>query len=255
MGYMYNLNVGCGDSTVIQTPTATFLVDCHDIDRHTNLLPQGKLLRGVFITHQHHDHYSGLRYLRENRYTIEYLFFSPYNRQQGDPSISIEEWNEFNDHRAYFQAMGTKVYQPYRQASFEKPYWGPDGLRFWILGPAKAIATDEAREIHDACLVFKVDMGTRKCLFTGDASDVNLAYIANNTTHCCDDILHASHHGSINGAEESFIQKCNADYTVISTKPGVHENVPHPDALAMYARHTKKRIYRTDIDGTLTWSF
>ena len=58
---------------MIQTGAATILVDCHDIQRHARLLPKSKVLRGVFITHQHHDHHSGLAYLRSAGYKIEWL--------------------------------------------------------------------------------------------------------------------------------------------------------------------------------------
>lgn len=37
-----------------------------------SFLPKNKTLRGVFITHQHSDHYSGLQYLRGEGYAIEY---------------------------------------------------------------------------------------------------------------------------------------------------------------------------------------
>ena len=69
-------------------------------------------------------------------------------------------------------------------------------MSFEIIGPAVNIATCATRELHDACLVIKANMGRRCCLFTGDASDANLKWIADNTTDYCNDILHASHHGS-----------------------------------------------------------
>ena len=48
MGTLYHLDVGCADASLIQTPTATFLIDCHDIDRYSHLLPANKKVRGVF---------------------------------------------------------------------------------------------------------------------------------------------------------------------------------------------------------------
>jgi len=219
-----------------------------------SISPASKRLRGVFVTHQHDDHYSGLAYLRANNYAINYLVYSPYQRRYGDESVTKEEWDEFNSHKEYFEKHGTKLYPVYRQISFKEPWWNTSGIRFWMLGPDRRIAQRDTRELHDACLVFKAHMGTRKCLFTGDASDTNLVYVAASTTHICDDILHASHHGSINGADLSFIKKCNADYTVIPTEAGIYDNVPHPTALRRYKEHTKEKVYRTD-DGTVTWTF
>lgn len=64
MGTLYHLNVGCADASVIKTSSATFLIDCHNIEDYADLLPRDKELCGVFITHQHEDHYSGLGYLK-----------------------------------------------------------------------------------------------------------------------------------------------------------------------------------------------
>jgi beta-lactamase superfamily II metal-dependent hydrolase len=253
MGTLHFLNVGCADATVIISDTATFLVDCQDIGNYRELLPADKIIKALFLTHQHDDHYAGLQYLRDRGYKIEYLIYSPYERRRGDISITLDEWNEFNEHREYFEGKGTKTYKPFKQESFDKPWWTVAGLKFWMLGPNVSIATSETRELHDACLVFRADMGTRKCLFTGDASDVNLEGVAE-INHICDDILHASHHGSINGAHLAFIKKCRADYTVISTAAGVHENIPHPTAIQRYKDNTAVKVYRTD-DGSIKFTF
>ena len=255
MGALHHLKVGCADASVIKTPSATFLIDCHNIEDHSHLLPSNKNLRGVFITHQHDDHYSGLGYLKDKGYTIDHLIYSPYERRYNDQSVTIKEWNEFNEYRDYFKKIGTKLHNPYRQQSFAKPWWETNGVSFNMIGPAKSIATNNARELHDACLVIKAITGERMCLFTGDASDSNLKYIADNTKNCCDDILHASHHGSINGANLDFIKKCKAGYTVVSTKSGVYENVPHPTAMQRYRDNTRNKVYRTDQDDSLKWTF
>lgn len=111
MGNLHFLDVGCADATIITTDTATFLVDCHNIGDYSHLLPLTKKLRGVFITHQHYDHCSGLEHLRNKGYRVEFLIYSPYDRRYGDASVTIEEWNEFNDHVRYFEANGTKLFR------------------------------------------------------------------------------------------------------------------------------------------------
>jgi len=256
VGSLHCLNVGCADASVIITGTATFLVDCHEIGDHSGLLPASKVLRGVFITHQHADHYDGLSYLKDNGYAIEHLIYSPYKRRYLDNSVTYDEWNEFNGLRDHFSAQGTKLYTPYRQLEFGgKAWWSTDGLKFEIIGPHQSTADSETRELHDACLVIKAILGSRACLFAGDASDANLAYIAANTNNFCNDILHASHHASLEGADLGFIKKCNAQYTLISTASGKYENVPHPTALKRYDDNTAQDVRRTDVDGSWKWTF
>lgn len=147
------------------------------------------------------------------------------------------------------------MYTPNRQESFDKPFWNIDGIRFWMLGPQAEIASSETRELHGACLVFRADCAQRTCTFTGDTSDRNLNWIGQNTANICNDILHASHHGSMNGADLDFIKACNAKFTVVSTESGIHENVPDPAALKRYKGNTAQKVYRTDVDGALTWTF
>jgi beta-lactamase superfamily II metal-dependent hydrolase len=250
---MYHLKVGCAAASIISTD-GTFLVDCHNIHEHSHLLPTDKRLRGVFITHQHHDHYSGLEYLRKKGYVIDCLIYSPYERRYGDNSVTVEEWNEFKSHREYFEGQGTKTYAPYRQGSFDKPWWDTNGVQYWIVGPAQSVATSDTRELHDGCLVIRATIGKRICCFTGDASDTNLNYVARNTNNYCNDILRASHHGSLNGADLDFIKGASAQYTVISTEPGVYDNIPHPTALKRYQDNTAKTVYRTDAFGTVVWT-
>lgn len=255
MGELHHLSVGCADCSVIKSDYHTFLVDCHGIGDNAHLLPKNKNLMGVFITHQHYDHFDGLGYLKDNGYSISYLIYSPYERRYNDRSVDYQEWQDFCSYRDYFERKGTQLRAPYRQDDFGKPYWEIDGLRFLVLGPVSHIAKSETRELHDACLVLHASLGIRKCLFTGDSSDTSLNYVAKNTTNICNDILTASHHGSINGADLDFIKACKAEYTIVSTKSGVHENIPSPTAMQRYRDNTSQKVFRTDTDGSVKSTF
>ncbi len=258
MGELYCLKVGCGDCSIIISEGNTYLVDCHGIGEYSRYLPSSKQLTGVFITHQHEDHFSGLNYLRDNGYNIDFLIYSPYERRYSDNSVTIEEWHEFEGLKDHFVSKGTKIRQPYRQTKWgnENRWWQPTTrVGFEIIGPHKELVESDTREINDASLVIKACLGGRSCLFTGDASDTSLELIARETNKYCGDILHASHHGSLAGAQLEFIKKAKSQHTVISTKSGVYSNVPHPTALQRYEANTGEKVYRTDTFGTVKCAF
>lgn len=255
MGELHHLKAGCGDCSIIKTTSDTFLVDTRNVEEYTYLLPANRRLRGVFITHQHYDHFDGLRFLKAEGFKIDFLIYSPFERRYGDNSVQYEEWQEFNALRDYFIGVGTEIRTPYRQPDMSKPWWDAGEAQFWLLGPSATVARSDTRQLHDASLVIHAQLNSRRCLFTGDASDANLEDVASHLSNICNDILHASHHGSIEGASLQFIKACNAEYSVISTEAGVHENVPHPTALQRYALNTRTRVYRTDVDGSLKWNY
>src|SRR5260221_5468725 len=113
MAKVHHLDVGCGDCTLITVQSAAYLIDCGGLAEHAALLPVSKKLRGVFITHQHADHYDGLEYLRKHGYAIDFLIYSPYKRRTNDSSVGLEEWNDFTSHRDHFESRGTGLRSPY----------------------------------------------------------------------------------------------------------------------------------------------
>ena len=251
MGQVTYFNVGCKDCSIIQNDGATVIVDCGDLLKAVNYLPGNKKIDAVFITHQHRDHYEGLEFLKALNYQIKHLFYSPYSRRHGDNSVTLEEWSEFAELLDHFRANGTLCQELYRQDNFASPWLEIFGLSFWMLGPFRHCNKAPGRELHDASLVFCVETNRRKLVFTGDASDTLLRGIAASTKGFCGEngILHASHHGSINGAELSFIKEASPEFTVISTESGIHSNIPHSTALKRYEKWASECVYRTDRDG------
>lgn len=251
MGNKYNfLEVGCADCTVIKLNSKIVMVDCHQGgDGEENIMDwiPNNHIDVLIITHQHYDHFDGIQTLIDNAVSVTELWECPYERRHGDNSVGYSEWQDYQKLKQKLVKNGTKVYKPTRGT---KVYDTVGGTNIQILNPPKNINSYATRELHDACLVFRV--GTN--LFTGDASDYALQQILDYYDLKTKHILHASHHGSINGANNEFIKKVNPNYTVISTKSGVHSNVPHSTALQRYRTHTKKNVYRTDTNGTITFS-
>ena len=252
--YFRFLNVGCGDATIIRSNTSYSLVDSHGIEDYSEYLPIDKKFKCVFITHQHRDHFDGLNFLYRNDYEIKYLIYNPYSRRLNDKSVTPEEWREFNKLKNGFVSRGTEIMTPFRQLSFNEPFISSGIVKYYILGPSRTVESLETRELHDACLIIKAVTPHRSCLFTGDASDSNLNQVFSTYSNYCNDILHVSHHGSINGADLEFIKGCDGQLAVISTDSGVFPSVPESKALRRY-RDNFPSVHRTDTGGTLRVNF
>lgn len=251
MASIHFLDVGCADTTVIISNNETVLVDCYDIQTYAYLLPKNRSISAVFITHQHSDHFRGLEYLKQNDYKISRLYYSPYLRKNNDYSVTLEEWHAFNSLLTYFIGQGTITFKPYRQTDFRFPFITIADLKIYMTGPFEDIATCDTRQIHDASLVFTVIFSSfKKCCFTGDASDKLLNKIALTTENFADDFLHASHHGSLNGADLDFVKKANAKTTIISTKEHIYPSVPDEEAIKRYSSFSNI-VWRTDLKGSL----
>jgi beta-lactamase superfamily II metal-dependent hydrolase len=249
----YFLKVGCADCTVMHLGNKVVMVDCHQGDSvrgEADILDyiRNDKIDVLIITHQHYDHFDGIQVLIDNEIEVVELWECMYDRRYNDGSVDYDEWQYYQRLR---NKLGAKIYRPTRSA---KNYDTVGGAGFQILNPQKNINTDDSRELHDASLVFDVGKGTMTVSFTGDASDKALKEVCEYFSLKERHVLHASHHGSLNGAYLDFIKARNPNYTIVSTKSGVHDNVPHPTALQRYRNHSRKAMRRTDIDGTRTFT-
>jgi len=245
----YFLNVGCGDCTVMHLGPKIVMVDCHqgntsnDQENILDYIPNGKI-DVLILTHAHYDHFDGIQLLIDNNIEVVEVWESNYERRYADNSVQYQEWHDYQE---LLKKLSAKIYHPTRSAEI---YDTVGGATFQFYNPKKNINDKETREIHDASLVFSVRKGSMSITFTGDASDWALGEVSDFFDLQKKHVLHASHHGSINGAHLEFIKKIKPNYTIISTKSGVYDNVPHPTALQRYRSNTTKAVRRTDIDGT-----
>lgn len=244
------LKVGCADTTILCLGSKIIMIDTYqsdDSDKEdiVKRLP-GKKVDLLIITHQHYDHFLELEYLLEKDIDIAEIWGCPYSRRHGDLSVEYDEWNKYKSLIEKAKNKGASYYKLYRS---DKTYTR-GGATFQILNPATTINSRDGRELHDASLVIHISKGNDTLLFCGDASDSALDEVMSFCELEKVHILHASHHGSLNGANLAFIKKVSPDYTIISTESGVYENVPHSTALARYREHTKKAVRRTDTDGS-----
>jgi len=251
------LNVGCADCTILEIGNEVVVIDCgyrrfgNNVSKVTSICDYlmkviGKMhIDLLIISHPHHDHYLGMEELI-GKVSVHEFWGSPYKRRQGDSSLAYEEWREYCSLKAKLVPDQTHRFTCTKNASKEVSV-----CTLTILGPRANTNDSETRECHDACLSIWVHSPANEVIICGDASDSLLDQIRNdwNLSPCT--ILHASHHGSENGADLEFIKAVNPRDTIISTQSGIFENVPSNSALQRYRIHSKQ-VFRTDLAGTCT---
>lgn len=251
------LNVGCADCTIFEMGKDLVVIDCgyrrrsNGISKPTNIADYITNVIGksyidlLIVSHPHHDHYLGMEDLI-GKFTVAEFWGSPYERRHGDNSLSLDEWKE------YCQLKEKLI--PDNQKRFTCPSGTRktfSGCEFVVLGPRKAVNANDTRECHDASLVIWVETPANKFLICGDASDSELDQIRADWKLSECNVLRASHHGSINGANLEYLKTVAPRYTIISTQSGVFENLPSNTALQRYREYSTK-VFRTDTDGTCT---
>lgn len=85
-------------------------------------------------------------------------------------------------------------------------------------------------------------------LFMGDASITVEKDLINNYGSFRVDVLKVGHHGSRSSTQQTFIDNFNFQYAIISVGRNNRYNHPHAEVLAVLE---KQKVKRTDIDGTI----
>ena len=106
---------------------------------------------------------------------------------------------------------------------------------------------DSYRDLNDYSAVVRLVYGSIAFLFTGDAEAVSEGEI---TADIRADVLKVSHHGSHTSTSQSFLNKVEPSYAVISVGSG--NSYGHPsDAVMSRLSAAGVSVYRTDESGTI----
>ena len=251
------LNVGLAGCTIFEMDNDLVMIDCGyrrtgtgvskptDILNYLNKTIGKTYIDLMIISHPHHDHYLGIEDL-VGKATVAKLWGSPYERRRGDNSLAADEWNEYSKLIEKLVPDASKRFTATKGAT--EKY---SGCTFQILGPRKDVNSSDTRECHDASLVVWVGAPANNFIVCGDASDSELDLVRADWKLADCHVLKASHHGSINGANLDFIKAVEPRDTIISTKSGIIDNIPHSTALQRYKDHSTN-VFRTDVSGTCT---
>jgi beta-lactamase superfamily II metal-dependent hydrolase len=231
------LDVGQGDSILLEHGDDTMLIDSGEIGKGnevvTYIKSEGiKSLDYVVATHPHSDHIGGMSVIL-NDFPIGHFVDSGY-------AYSSKT----------YENMLTTIDK--KNIPFETPKRGDkinftSGVDVQVLNPGGTYFTDD---INQNSVVLKVTDGKITFLLMGDAGIEAENEIMKDGYNVDADILKVGHHGSRTASGAPFISAVSPDISVIEV--GAENDYGHPHQNTLDRLHQVSKVYRTDLDGTIT---
>jgi len=252
------LDVGQGDAILIQNGGSTVLVDGGPdpavLGKYLDALRlNGDTVDAVILTHQHADHYQGLRELFASRRHIVVRFF--WENQDPSPNVTLAR---LRDSIAARVTAGSLVYrdtddpcangQPICNLTLR------GGAVLHILRP-----DPKGRGANNRSVALKL-VGPDSASFTmwmaGDAEHQAIQWFDRTAKYGVNpgmkvDVLKADHHGSCNGVTSRYLDLVKPSLLVESLGAVNDYGHMHEQAKALY-RNAGVPWYRTDQNGTIT---
>ena len=252
------LDVGQGDAILIQNGGSTVLVDGGPdprvLGRYLDALKlNGDTIDAVILTHQHADHYQGLRELFASRRHIIVRYF--WENQDPSPNVTLQR---LRDSIASRVRAGSLTYrdtddpcatgQPLCNITLR------GGAVLHIMRP-----DPKGRGANNRSVALKL-VGPDSASFTmwmaGDAEHGALQWFDRSARYGVNpgmqvDVLKADHHGSCNGVTAQYLDLVKPSLLVVSLGAVNDYGHMHEQAKALY-RKAGVPWYRTDQNGTIT---
>lgn len=213
------LDVGQGDSILIQTPTDnTILIDggpdSSVLSTIGRQLPfYDHTIDLVILTHAHSDHVAGLVDVLK-RYEVQSVLFSSVEHSSPD----YLEWKEL------LSENGIQSLFPIAGQVF---LFGE--VRLEVLYPFEDLSNDPPEDLNETSIVTRLEYQDTSFLFTGDAPvevEEQLLHAYPGST-LDSDVLKVGHHGSKYSSSLEFLRSVDADAAIIQVGEGNSFDHPH----------------------------
>jgi len=221
---VYFLDVGQGDSILIETPDGTqTLIDSGRnntvINQISEIIPFfDRTLDIIIPTHSDADHVGGFPEILK-RFQIKNYFDSGFiDNDDLNNEISLLVQNE--------KGIQKKIISRGDEIILDKE----NNITLKILWPTLGFQTDDNNE---RSVVTRLDYKDTSFLFTGDAGiEIEKKIIENNSNNLLDvDILKAGHHGSKTSSSPEFLEKVSPEITIISAGKDNKFGHPHKEVI------------------------
>ena len=241
------IDVGQGDSILIILPnTRTLLIDGGEREASDKVLATLQEyglshIDVVVATHPHTDHYGGL---------IDVI----RNVEVGQVLGSQMDTNRFFD--CFLDAIETKQIPLKSVREGDSINLDPT-VKIDVLNPPTNVPdiVKGITGVNDNSIVLKLTYGQFSALLAGDIEEGNEArLVSKNLTALDVDVLKAGHHGGRTSSTSPFLNAVTPEAVIISLGTGNSFGYPHYEALERISAAGTERLFRTDLDGTITLS-
>ena len=191
----------------------------------------------IVVTHPHTDHFGGLIAVLK-KYEVDALWM-PAVPEKLTPTNST-----FDDFLDALEANGCELVQKV------EPCARPLGERV-TLRLLDAFVPDPDN-LNDTSLCLRIEAGAASFLITGDGETAVEQALLQHNAPVMADIFVAGHHGSNTSNKQDFLNAVRPLATVISCGRDNSYNLPNQKALTRLSAFGP--VYRTDLNGTVTFS-
>jgi len=244
--WIYCVNVGQGDTTVIVTPgNKVIIIDAVKAKKIIKLLSDLGMtdqdeIDHIIISHPHNDHYSGVERLINNYQDINALTLT-----------SLWRYNENTP--GYNNIINTAVQKEipitflsgYSQVfPDESPVLNPNTLRMELLGPSNQFIEllHDANEltINHRSIIARLLLGNFLMVIAGDAQMETWSHFDSEQMLAdpCS-VLRAAHYGSANGTQYERITRLAAEVLIVSSDPNGKDKLPDLIGRATFLRYAE----------------
>ena len=235
--YVTYINVGQGDSMLIQVENCDILIDAGMASYGSTVssyLKSQKVddLELVINTHPDSDHCGGLTQVFKD-YVVEQVWISK------DTSKTTTAYKNFTN---AIKSEGLTAQKPNAGTVYTYGY-----LTLTVIY-SKVVSGDS----NNSSIVVMLEYGSFKFLFTGDVGQVAEPSLISSGYDLSCDVLKVGHHGSKYSSTTAFLNKVKAEYGVICVGSNSYG---HPTAEALNRLSAAgTTIYRTDKNGDVKFS-
>lgn len=200
---IHYINVGQGDSILIQQGDATMLIDAGpDANTTANYL-KGQGIKKIDVlvgTHPHADHIGGMPSVI-NKFEINKIYM---------PRVTHTS-KIFENTMESIKAKGMKISTPHPGDSFKL-----GNADCTIIAPNSSSYDN----LNNYSIVLRIKFGNTSFIFDGDAEGLSEGEILQKQLDIQSDVIKLGHHGSRTATSQSYLNKVNPKYAVISCGKG-----------------------------------